>query len=136
MLKKKYTALSLFTVAAVAAVIGCMVGQGRRTGEGAQAEAGSPEQAIPSKKATGFQKGAYFPNTEKLAPDEMRVIALGTGLPTPLTKAQKSSSFMVELGNGEIFLFDCGTGSVENLFAIQPRFAKVEHHRCGQCASG
>ena len=76
--------------------------------------------------ATGVQKGVYYPNTEKLASDEMRVIALGTGLPTPLTKAQKSSNFMVELGNGDIFLFDCGTGSVENLFAIQPRFSKVD----------
>ena len=76
--------------------------------------------------AAGVQKGVYYPNTEKLAPDAMRVIALGTGLPTPLTKAQKSSNFMVELGNGDIFLFDVGTGSVENLFAIQPRFAKVD----------
>ncbi len=76
--------------------------------------------------AAGVQKGVYYPNTEKLAPDAMRVIALGTGLPTPLTKAQKSSNFMVELGNGDIFLFDCGTGSVENLFAIQPRFANVD----------
>ncbi len=77
-------------------------------------------------EAAGVQKGVYYPNTEKLASDEMRVIALGTGLPTPLTKAQKSSNFMVELGNGDIFLFDCGTGSVENLFAIQPRFSKVD----------
>ena len=40
--------------------------------------------------ADGVQKGVYFPNTEELAPDEMRVISCGTGLPTPLTKAQKS----------------------------------------------
>jgi ribonuclease Z len=73
-----------------------------------------------------IQKGVYFPNTEALGPDEMRVISLGTGLPTPLTKAQKSSSFFVELGNGDVFLFDVGTGSAENLFAIQPRFAKVD----------
>ena len=43
-----------------------------------------------------------------------------------LTKAQKSASFLVELGNGDIFLFAVGTGSAENLFAIQPRFAKVD----------
>lgn len=72
------------------------------------------------------QKGVYFPNTETLAPDEMRIISLGTGMPTPLTKAQKSSSWMVELGNGDVFLFDVGTGSVENLFAIQPQFSKVD----------
>jgi ribonuclease Z len=78
------------------------------------------------RKDARVQKGVYFPNTETLAPNEMRVISCGTGLPTPLTKAQKSACFMVELGNGDIFLFDIGTGSVENLFAIQPRFAKVD----------
>lgn len=72
------------------------------------------------------QKGVYFPNTETLAANEMRVISCGTGLPTPLTKAQKSACFFVELGNGDIFLFDVGTGSVENLFALQPSFAKVD----------
>ena len=76
--------------------------------------------------AAGAQKGVYYPNTEKLAPDEMRIISLGTGLPTPLTKKQKSSSWLVELGNGDIFVFDCGTGSMENMFALQPRFAKVD----------
>ena len=64
--------------------------------------------------AAGVQKGVYYPNTETLAPDEMRIISLGTGMPTPLTKAQKSSSWLVELGNGDVFLFDVGTGSVEN----------------------
>ena len=42
----------------------------------------------------------YFPNTEELRADEMRVTALGTGLPTPITRAQKSTAWMVELGNG------------------------------------
>jgi ribonuclease Z len=86
--------------------------------ESSVAEASSEEASV--------QKGVYFPNTETLASNEMRVISCGTGLPTPLTKAQKSACFMVELGNGDIFLFDIGTGSVENLFAIQPRFAKLD----------
>jgi ribonuclease Z len=76
--------------------------------------------------ATGVRKGVYYPNTEKLAPDEMRIISLGTGLPTPLTKTQKSSSWLVELGNWDIFVFDCGTGSIENMLALQPRFAVVD----------
>ena len=76
--------------------------------------------------AAGIQKGVYYPNTEKLAPDEMRIISLGTGLPAPLTKNQKSSSWLVELGNGDIFVFDCGTGSMENMFALQPRFAEID----------
>lgn len=87
---------------------------------------GTVTDAAAETGGAGVQKGVYFPNTETLAPDEMQIIALGTGMPTPLTRAQKSANFMVELGNGDIFLFDCGTGSVENLFALQPRFAKVD----------
>jgi ribonuclease Z len=68
----------------------------------------------------------YFPNTERLQPDEMRIIALGTGLPTPLTRAQKSTAFMVELGNGDVFLFDIGTGSMLNLFGLRPDFSKID----------
>ena len=44
----------------------------------------------------------FYPNTEELRADEMRITALGTGLPTPLTRAQKSTSWMVELGNGDV----------------------------------
>jgi ribonuclease Z len=68
----------------------------------------------------------YFPNTEEINPDEMRITALGTGLPTPLTRAQKSTSWMVELGNGDIFLFDIGTGSMENVFGLRPDFSKMD----------
>jgi len=68
----------------------------------------------------------YFPNTEELMPDEMRITALGTGLPTPLTIAQKSTAWMVELGNGDVFLFDLGTGSMVNLFGLRPDFSKMD----------
>ena len=68
----------------------------------------------------------YFPNTEQLRPDEMRITALGTGLPTPITRAQKSTAWMVELGNGDVFLFDIGTGSMENLFGLRPDFSKID----------
>jgi len=60
----------------------------------------------------------YAPNSEKLGPDEMRVIACGTGMPTP-RPAQAAACFLVELGNGEKFIFDIGDGSVERLFALQ-----------------
>jgi ribonuclease Z len=69
---------------------------------------------------------SYFPNTETLGADEMRIIALGTGLPTPITRAQKSTGFMVELGNGDVFLFDMGTGTIENIFGLRPDFSKLD----------
>ncbi len=68
---------------------------------------------------------AWYPRTEKVGPDEMFVVALGTGMPTPITHAQKSAAWYVEHGNGDIFLFDVGSGSSENLFALRPDFARV-----------
>ena len=61
---------------------------------------------------------AYYPNTEKLAPDEMRVVACGTGMPST-RMAQAAACFLVELGNGEKFIFDIGSGSAERISALQ-----------------
>ncbi len=60
----------------------------------------------------------YFPNSERLAPDEMRVIACGTGMPTTRA-AQAAACFLVELGNGDKFLFDIGSGSAERISSLQ-----------------
>ncbi len=60
---------------------------------------------------------AYYPGTEQLQPDEMRVIACGTGMPQPRLK-QAGSCFLVELGNGDKFIFDMGKGSTERLSAL------------------
>jgi ribonuclease Z len=68
----------------------------------------------------------YFPNTEKLGPNEMRIVALGTGMPQVIQKKTKASGWYVELGNGEKFLFDLGTGSMENLAALQPDWSQVD----------
>jgi ribonuclease Z len=63
----------------------------------------SPVKALP-------ELDVYYPGTEDLAPDEMRVIACGTGMPNARPK-QAAACFLVELGNGEKFIFDIGTGS-------------------------
>jgi ribonuclease Z len=60
----------------------------------------------------------YAPNSETLMPDEMRVIACGTGMPTT-RMAQAAACFLVELGNGDKFLFDIGSGSAERISALQ-----------------
>jgi len=67
-------------------------------------------------KARG-DRGVYFPNTETLARNEMRIISLGTGMPNP-RPSQKATCWPVELGNGDKFLFDLGTGSSDNLAAL------------------
>jgi ribonuclease Z len=56
------------------------------------------------------ERDAYFPNSEELAPDEMRVISCGTGMPTA-RESQAAACFLVELGNGDKYIFDSGTGS-------------------------
>jgi len=60
----------------------------------------------------------YFPNTEPLANDEMRVIALGTGRPF-VRRAQANCSWLVELGNGDKFVMDFGSGSQANFTSLE-----------------
>ena len=68
----------------------------------------------PAKAASTLD--VYYPGTEKLAPDEMRVVACGTGMPSPRPK-QAAACWLVELGNGDKFLFDLGAGSHERIAA-------------------
>jgi len=64
------------------------------------------------------ERETYYPNSEDLAPNEMRVIACGTGMPTTRA-AQAAACFLVELGNGDKFLFDIGSGSAERISSLQ-----------------
>ena len=59
----------------------------------------------------------YYPGTEELAKDEIRVTACGTGLPAA-RRSQAATCFLIEAGNGEKFLFDIGTGSMANIAAM------------------
>jgi ribonuclease Z len=61
-------------------------------------------------------RDVYYPGTEELAPDEMRVVACGTGMPNARPK-QAAACWLVELGNGDKFLFDIGLGSAERISA-------------------
>ena len=63
------------------------------------------------------QHEVYFPGTEALGKDEMRVVACGTGMPQPRLK-QAAACFLVELGNGDKFIFDMGEGSFERIMAL------------------
>jgi ribonuclease Z len=60
----------------------------------------------------------YYPGTEEIGPNEIRVVALGTGMPNARPK-QAAACWLVELGNGDKFLFDIGTGSAERLSAMK-----------------
>lgn len=79
-------------------------------GGGTVAEGYSPTQPYPVQEV-------YYPGTEALAEDEMRVFTCGSGMPMPRTK-QAAACFLIELGNGEKFIFDLGTGSFTTLYAL------------------
>lgn len=49
---------------------------------------------------------------------------MGTGTPN-VYKTQVSSSYLLQLGDGQIFLFDAGTDSIQNLYASGVDLAKV-----------
>ena len=103
------TTLSLLLLTAVALVYGFITviilpGQ---TAEAAGGKVTDPLGVAP-------QRYAYFPGTEELGRDEIRLIACGTGMPSA-RRSQAATCFLVELGNGDKLLFDIGSGSHANL---------------------
>ena len=60
----------------------------------------------------------YFPGTEDLGSDEMRISFVGS-TPWPPRIGQAGTCIMVELGNGDNFFFDLGNGSIKNIMAMQ-----------------
>ncbi len=63
-------------------------------------------------------RDVYYPGSEALSPDEMRIIACGTGMPNARPK-QAAACWLVELGNGDKFIFDIGSGSAERISAMK-----------------
>ena len=66
---------------------------------------------------TAPDRYAYYPGTEALDENEVRVIACGTGMPDQ-RRGQASASFLFEFGNGEKIIFDIGTGSMRNINSL------------------
>jgi len=70
---------------------------------------GNPEKEYPKN---------YVPGTEGLAEDEIRLTFLGTGMPFP-TRNQAAAGVLMEFGNGEILMFDVGSGTVANFNSMK-----------------
>jgi ribonuclease Z len=109
-MSERKTVISLLLVTVVAIGLGIVIGAAINLNAEASTEEVSPVKARPQE--------VYFPNTEDLRPDEMRVIACGTGMPTTRA-AQAAACFLVELGNGDKFIFDIGSGSAERISSLQ-----------------
>jgi len=67
----------------------------------------------------------FFYPGESLADHTMRITALGTGMPF-CRREQRSCGWLVELGNGDTFIFDLGTGSSANLNALGVPHSKLD----------
>ena len=72
---------------------------------------------VKSPTGTAPDRYVYYPGTEELAKDEIRLFACGTGLPAA-RRSQAATCWLVETGNGDKFLFDIGTGSMVNVAAL------------------
>jgi len=110
--RKTVVSLLLVTVAAIG--LGIVIGTAFNLNVEASTEEVSPVKALEDREV-------YYPGTEDLAPDEMRVVACGTGMPNARPK-QAAACWLVELGNGDKFLFDIGSGSFERISAMKIPF--------------
>ena len=105
------------TAAALVAIVAL-----RTPGSAADARATSSTtvavQQTPNPTSALSPRDVYYPGSEALAPDEMRIIACGTGMPNARPK-QAAACWIVELGNGDKFIFDIGLGSAERISAMK-----------------
>ena len=102
--------ICLVTIALAVMALAMSAPTAQASGGGAVETGWSPTKPYPRHEV-------YHPGTEELGPDEIRVVALGSGMPMPRTK-QAAADFLIELGNGDKFVFDVGTGSFTTLYSL------------------
>jgi ribonuclease Z len=73
--------------------------------------------AVKDPNGTAPDRYVYYPGTEELGKEEIRLFACGTGLPAA-RRDQAATCWLIELGNGDKFLFDIGSGSMVNVAAL------------------
>jgi hypothetical protein len=144
MTRAKQVGLPVLLVACIAGLVGYVIGSSHSSRENSvqaaeqdgdsatlasskqnSAKDAEPRGRKPVAIVDGQYPATYFPNTELLGADEMRITALGTGMPNQ-TRAAVSISYLIELGNGDKFLFDVGSGMLANLFSLRPDFSKID----------
>lgn len=112
---KKLVSASLIAVTAIAIYLLGTTGEGLSVVKEAVA-AETKSSASPVKALA--DRDVYYPGSEDLAADEMRVVACGTGMPNARPK-QAAACWLVELGNGDKFIFDIGSGSADRISAMK-----------------
>jgi len=71
-------------------------------------------------------RNVYFPATEPLGPDEMRIIFMGSQ-PWPPRLSQAAECIMRELGDRKRLFFDFGPGCMRNIVAHQVPIAEIDN---------
>ena len=107
----KLTRVIIYTAVAFGVFLGIMIAQNSTT------EVMAAGGKVVDPKGTAPNRYVYYPGTEPLGVDEIRLIACGTGMPSA-RRSQAATCFLVELGDGQKFLFDIGSGSHANLTAL------------------
>ena len=112
--------LVIVAVVAVAMVAGYIMGiydnsSGKEIQLSREVQAAGGAEKDPKDAAP--DRYAYYPGSEDLGPNEVRVVACGTGMPAA-RRGQAATCWLVELGNGEKFFFDIGTGSMANVASL------------------
>ena len=84
-----------------------------------------PFGRVPQEIKNNRYPRTYYPNTEKVGANEMRIVALGTGMPNQ-SPSNVAAAFLVELGNGESFVFDLGTGATDRLAGLEVDYSTLD----------
>lgn len=110
-------ALKLSGLALGGLAIGNAIGPGTDIAQADDAHSGGTIFNDPANRNTYFAMlRPYHPGSEPLGPYEMRISFLGTSCIPRISQA--AVSVFVELGNGDSFVFDAGTGVVPKYFAM------------------
>ncbi len=99
--------------AAAALIWGGLTGKDLELVKEAEAAGGK----VKSPTGVAPDRYVYYPGTEELERDEIRIVACGTGMPAA-RRGQAATCFLVETGNGDKLIFDIGSGSMANLAAL------------------
>ncbi|MBW2239207.1 MAG: MBL fold metallo-hydrolase [Deltaproteobacteria bacterium] len=121
MMKRKYIIIVAALVFAIGSGIGLYVSGKGLSDVSLVSTAEAAGGAVKDPNGVAPDRYIYFPGTEKLGKDEIRLIALGTGMPAA-RRSQAATCWLVEVGNGDKFLFDIGTGANANMAALMIPF--------------
>jgi ribonuclease Z len=113
---KTRSSLVTLILVTLAFVLGWVANRADLIGSSEASATDASTKSSPTKALTN--RDVYYPGSEDLASDEMRIIACGTGMPNARPK-QAAACWIVELGNGDKFIFDIGLGSAERIAAMK-----------------